>query len=394
MALKKTTLYLVLRILFVLAGMEATSYTIFMFSHFVEDLNASTAQRDFSIAFSLLWFSAFMFNPILGIIMDKTGQTYRALAVLCCIKAVCLLTYTFSKNIYVINTALVCSVIGSQSLVIHTEIKHLFEPKERVAKMSETVGGYIIGDTIMCLLRFVPRGFEVKVGSVEVTNNTLPMLINAILFCIFAWILIFIACEHKKRLVSDNKSSMKSIGKKEKLFVIFLTSFLSRFTSISMVIAVQEFAEKNNMANLFLGIVFTLRYGIAYAANILQKRFLNQYSNKLILASWQIIRMICFGFSFISTFSSNRLVQVVILLTMMYLSSISWLYDDAVLLPELWKTTDQIYLYSAVYELFGVLGTSAAFLYPLFSNITEMYFSVGMFVLSLNFLMLRKTELI
>lgn len=390
----KNVLFQFLRMIILLSGMEISGYTIFMFSHFVNDLDPNTAQRNFCIGFSLLWMSAFIINPLIGAIIDKTGHTIPAIAIICCIKDVCLLVYTFSKNIYFIATALFCCMGNGLLLVVYTEIKYMFEPEERVAKMSKAVNGMIIGDIIVCLLRLIPRDFMFKIGPAEITNNTLPMLINAILFSILAVIFTFFAYGHKTRHICDDPSSTKGTSKQGKIFVIFLTCFVCRFSSVTMVVAIQEFGEKNQVQNVYLGIIFTLRYMIAFSANKFQQRLLNTYSNKNILTIWQIIRIICFALVFISTFISNTSIQLVILLSATFLSSIPFVNDDAVLLPELWKSTNRISFYCALYGLVDGLGICATFLYPLFNNFIELYISIGMVIIAFNFFMLQRTGLI
>lgn len=390
----KSILFQLLLTFIVLNGMEMSGYTIFMFSHFVNDLDQDTAQRDFSIGFLLLWMSAFIINPILSTIVDKTGKRISVIATTCYIKVACLLVYTFSKNVIIIYLALICCMGYSPLLVVYTEMNHMFEPEKRVEKTSQVISGIVIGEVIGCLFRFTPRNFIFKIGPAEITDNTLPLLITAILFSMFTVIFTFVACRHETISISNDRISGQTATKKGKVFVIFLTCFLCRFSSVTMVVAIQEFGENNQIPNVYLGLIFTLRYFIAFAANRLQQPLLGTYCNKNILAVWQLVRITSFALMFLSTFITNTSIQLVFLLLATFLSSISWVNDDAILLPELMKTADKISFYCAVYGLVDGLGICATFLYPLFDNFNELYISIGMVMIALNCFMLQKTGLI
>ena len=112
---------------------ERQCITIFMFPHIVSDFpdNTNTAQRDFSVGQFGYWFSSFLVDPLIGVLVDKLATPYYVVLCISVGKVICGIIYSISTNI-TITIIVVClsGALKNLAPIIYREIDRLVKRKD------------------------------------------------------------------------------------------------------------------------------------------------------------------------------------------------------------------------------------------------------------------------
>lgn len=394
--MKEKILLNAFRVLFTVNGFEIIGYSMYLFSHFVNDINPHTAQRDFAIAFGLLWMSSFVTDPLIGLFVDRTGRALQLLSILCFVKGISMWVYTFSTSTTLTFIALLFSFCKALMPPAYAEIKNIVKPEDIVSKISELLCFYALGDILCSILRVVKKDFIFQISILTVTSNTLPSFIAGIIYLMLSvcfGIVYFRSNSKSRKVFVESKSNIKP--RKMKILVILSTTAISRLALVTVLVALQEYGEKSKASHLFLGTMYTLQNVVAFIANRVQKTLLEKYNNRIILGIWQVLRVVYTALLFVTSLNLNsNYFKEVLLIIAVLLSSIPYFNDDAVLLPELWKEISNVSLAASVHGLFIIIGNALPFLYPLCENFIELYYGAVMLGVVLNFLSLFYTGLV
>lgn len=376
--------------LFFVIGLEGTVYAIFLFSHFVNDINAKNAQKDFSIGFGLFWISSFVFDPIVGLFVDKTGWRISTLVALMVVKIIALVCYSFSQHEYVALVSLMVAGLSKElKPILFAEVKHLVEEKKRVGLLSMFYFACLTGNFTACLLRLLPRDFTFILFTKRISTSTLPTLVVALLFFIAIIATLCVPRCKSTPIIHDQanaKECEETTGKNTvTIAIILFCPLLVRLTWQISTMTLQEYGEIYKISSWNLSLLFGLRYSLAMIGNRLSPVLLRHFDEVNVIAVWQLSRMGSMLLLFFSSVNGNVFVKKLFLHLVVAIHSISWYNDESVLLPKLWMTSKRVTLLSAIYLLFGKTGYLLTLVYPISFNFIELIYALVFFCTVLYF---------
>lgn len=387
-----------------LLGISEGMHRIFMFDHFVSDINPKTAQLDFAITRLLFRISGLVGGLFLPLITGRGKWFYLELVLTYGICGGAYMVYTLAKNtVLAIGSWVIIGFCSNAIFIVYSEVSRISTEKSRSIVVLKTSA--IAGTLTASVFRFLSPNMRLEITeNFVITGSTLPSFILALLYWILAVFLLtlhFVTASSKtttntksKELVqhkaveagiskdTEEQQQQTKILSPFTVFTILLYTFLIHLNVETVAVTQQETSKFLGLSDATSALLFVLRYSLVMAFNVFTFYILlPNVSHKRLLVMWQTCRMVLVGTCFWINLLSNGKLVLAMLYFVCFLDPVVYQTDDAVLLPML-SGTKHHKMYLAVTMVAWNAGYLCSFLVPLLYNIVEFVYSIDLFLLA------------